>query len=74
MRGLAKICGEYDVLPSSYTVPDSEVQKEGNLPVSFGGFSDVWKGVYGEEKRVVAIKVLRQYQTVDVKRVKKVRT
>jgi len=72
LRGLAKICGEYDILPSSYIVPDSKVQKDGNLPVSFGGFSDVWKGFYGEERKAVAIKVIRQYETVDIRGIKKV--
>jgi hypothetical protein len=71
---LVEVCGEYDILPSSYIIPGSEVQKQGNFPVSFEGFIDVWKGVYGKERKVVVIKALRQYQTADVQTIKKVKS
>ncbi|KAI9459009.1 kinase-like domain-containing protein [Boletus coccyginus] len=44
-----------------------EVRKMGQDPVCHGGFSDVWKGVWTSavgQSRTVALKFLRQYQSV----------
>jgi hypothetical protein len=71
-RGLVKICGEHCILPSSYIIPESKVQKLGDCAVSSGGFSDVWPGMY-EEDLAVAIKVIRYCELDDVQKVKKVR-
>jgi len=65
-QGLVEACGEYGILPSSYIIPESKVRKLGDSPVSSGGFSGVWEGVYGEEGEAVAIKVLRRRATLDV--------
>jgi len=72
-----KICGEHGILPSSYIIPKSKIEKLGDSPFSSGGFSDVWPGGYkeneGEEGRAVAIKVIRYWQSDDVQKIKKVR-
>jgi len=76
LRGLVKICGEYGVLPNSYIIPKSKIQKLGDEPVSSGGFSDVWPGAYKEdedkEEKYVAIKVIRYWESEDARRVRKV--
>ena len=71
-RGLVKICGEHSILPSSYIIPESKVQRLGDCAVSSGGFSDVWPGMY-EEDLAVAIKVVRYGELDDVQKVKRVR-
>lgn len=70
-RGLIKTCGEYDTLPDSY-IPKSKIEKLGDSPVSSSNFSDVWPGMYEEDKSV-AIKVMRYYESDDIRTVKKVR-
>lgn len=83
-RGLVKTCGEYGILPSSYIIPESKIQKLGDSPISSGGFSDVWPGVYREdgkfeseedddEGRFIAIKIIRYCETDDIQTIKKVR-
>jgi hypothetical protein len=80
-RGLVKLCGEYGILPSSYIIPESKVEKLGDTPISSGGSSDVWPGVYYETEdtkdedggKYVAIKVIRYCNADDVQTVKKVR-
>ena len=78
-RELVKICGEYDILPSSYIIPESKVQRLDDSPVSSGGFSNVWRGTYAEDKsdkdkaRSIAIKVMRCLKWVDIQPIKKVR-
>ena len=57
-----EICGKYGILPNSCIILESKVQKLGDSPISSGGFSGVWKGIY--EERPVAIKVLRQHTTI----------
>lgn len=71
-RGLVKICGEHGILPNSYIIPGSEIQKLGESPIASGGFSDVWPGIHGEDDSV-AIKVIRYYASDDIKKIKKVR-
>ena len=70
-RGLVKICGEYGVLPSSYIIPESKIQTLGDSPISLGGFSRVWAGMY-EEDQSVAIKVIRRRKSDDVRKIEKV--
>lgn len=70
-RGLVKLCGEHGILPSSYLLPESKIQKlEDEGPRFTGGFSDIWPGVY-EDETFVAIKVIRCCET-DVQKTKKV--
>lgn len=57
-RGLVKLCGDHGVLPGSYIIPESKIEKLGDEPVSTGGFSEVWLGTYGGEENYVAIKVI----------------
>jgi len=71
-RGLVKICGEHGILPDSYIVSESEIRKLGSSPIPSGGSSEVWAGMYGEDKPV-AIKVIRFYVSGDARKVKKVR-
>lgn len=81
LRGLAKICGEYSILPSSYVIPESRLQRLGYCPISSGSFSKVWPGTYKgddsgkdeDESKEVAIKVVRYYGSDDVQGLKKVR-
>ena len=72
LRGLVRICGEYGVLPNSYIIPQSKIQKLGDSPISLGGFSRVWAGMY-EEDQSVAIKVIRRRESDDVRKIEKVR-
>ena len=66
-RGLAEICGRYDVLPGSYVIPESKVQRRGDPPILTGTFSYVSRGMYIEHEgerdqdkaKLVAIKVMR---------------
>lgn len=69
-RGLVKLCGEYGVLPSPYIIPDSKVEKLGDEPISVGGFSQVWPGMY-EDERAVAIKIIQYYEKDGVQTIKK---
>ena len=62
------------ILKGTIAITDltDEVQMVGDTPVAFGGFADVWRGVWrnpdGEEEEVnVAVKVLRQQMMQDVK-------
>lgn len=71
-RGLVKLCGERGILPSSYLIPESKVEKLGDGPISTGGFSDVWPGMY-EDEICVAIKVIRCYETDNAQKIRKVR-
>ena len=71
-RGLVKLCGEYGILPSSYIIPDSKVEKLGDEPISVGGFSKVWPGMY-EDERAVAIKIIQYYEKDGVQTIKKAR-
>jgi len=70
------------VLKGSIAITDltDEVRTVGDAPIAFGGFADVWKGMWRnpdlEEGEVsVAVKVLRQQMMQDVKdKLVKVRT
>ncbi|KAF9257183.1 kinase-like protein [Marasmius fiardii PR-910] len=52
LRGLVN---KHHVLPNSLFVND--IVREGSHPVGGGGFSDIWKGTYGDQ--AVCLKVLR---------------
>jgi hypothetical protein len=69
-QGLVKICGEYGIIPNSYIIPESKIEKAGDSPISSGGFSEVWEGVHRGEP--VAIKTIRYYQVDDVQKIQKV--
>jgi hypothetical protein len=79
-RGLIKICGEYGILPNSYLIPGSKVQKLGDAPISSSDFSSVWPGIYNQAEdkededggRCVAIKVVRYFESEDIRTTKKV--
>ena len=80
-RGLVKLCGEYDILPNSYVIPESKVQKLGDSPHASGGFSEVWSGIYngdnnekGKDRgKKIAIKVIQYWEPDDAQSIKKVR-
>jgi len=56
LRRLRHICGHHNVLPSSHIISDG-LEKTGDGPVAYGGFTDVWEGLLGGEK--VCVKVMR---------------
>jgi hypothetical protein len=66
------LCGRSGILPSSYLIPESKIEKLGDEPLYTGGYSDVWPGMYGDET-CVAIKVIRCYEIDNAQDVKKVR-
>jgi len=66
-----KICGEYNVLPDSYIIPEPNFRKLGDSPISSDGFSEVWPGVYEEEKSI-AIRVIRYRDAEGAQEIKKV--
>ena len=68
MRTLYKICGRQAILPKQLAIPLCYNPTE--IPLCKGGFADVWKGQYNG--RDVASKVLRVYQTSDLKQIRKV--
>ena len=72
-RDLVEVCEASGILPRSCIVSESKVNKLGLLPVSYGGYSKVWVGEYGEEREAVAIKVLRQHKA-KAQRIKAVRS
>jgi len=72
LRGLVKICGEHSILPNSYAIPQCEIRKWGDSPVSSRVISGAWPGVYGEDT-FVAVKVVRYYPSDDIRDIKKVR-
>ena len=67
-----RLCGEHGVLPESYLIPESKIEKLGDAPISTGGFSEVWPGIY-EEENPVAIKVMKCYTQEGIQTIKKVR-
>jgi hypothetical protein len=71
--GFVKHCGEYGIVPRSYLIPESEIEKVEDKPVATGGFSEVWMGMYGGDETVVAVKTMRYYQQHDVQAVRKAR-
>ena len=71
-RGLVKLCGQYRTLPKSHILPGSKVEKLGDEPIYSGEWSEVWPGVYEDEKDV-AIKIIRYYGVDNLQTVKKVR-
>ena len=75
LRGLLKICGEYGIIPNSRVISESTIEKLGDSPISSGGFSNVWQGVYKGDT-FVAIKVMRHRRSrkiEDIKKMKEVR-
>ena len=75
LQGLVKICGEHGILPNSRVISESTIEKLGDSPVSSGGFSSVWRGVYKGDTSV-AIKVMRHrrsHKVEDIKQMKEVR-
>jgi len=64
-----KLCGQNGLLPISHIIPEEYVRTTEH-PVAYGGFSDVWEGIYKNKR--VAIKSLRVYKGSDVRKVKKV--
>ena len=71
-RGLVKICGEHGILPRSYVISESKIRKLGESPIPSAGSSEVWAGIYGEDKPI-AIKVIRFYES-NIRKVKKGKT
>ena len=76
LQSLVKICGEHSILPDSCIIPEPKLQKQDEIPVSSGGSSVVWRGVYmqgnDDKRRDVAIKVMRYSGVSDVEAIRKV--
>lgn len=68
LRTLYRICGLQAILPKSLQIPPCYDPRE--LPCSCGGFADVWKGEHLGQ--VVAAKVLRIDNKVNLSRIRKV--
>jgi len=64
-----RLCSRTICLPASHVLPETSVRTTED-PATWGGFSDVWEGIYDEKR--VAIKVLRVYKEGDIQRVRKV--
>ena len=69
-RALRKTCAEVGILPSSYYLDDSEINKLNEVPFASGGYSDVWRASYQGEN--VSIKAFRVYATDNIKQLTKV--
>ena len=73
---LVKVCGEHSILPNSCIIPEPKLQKQDDTPVSSGGSSVVWRGVYmwgdNDKRRDVAIKVMRYFRAGNVQKIRKV--
>ena len=65
---LRRLCGRIGHLPESYLLPD-KFDLSG-MPHTFGGFADVWKGVF--KGKDVAVKSLRVSVTDDKTGIRKV--
>jgi len=68
LRALRKICGLTGMLPRSHMLTDG-LTKSNDVPMTSGGFADVWDGHYGDTR--VAIKALRVYRTDDQEMLRK---
>jgi len=53
LRALTNICGEYTILPNSYVIPQSKIQKMGDSPISSRDFFDVWSGMKSDDIREI---------------------
>ena len=69
LKQFRQLCGRKGLLPTSHIIP-GEFVRTTEYPVAYGGFSDVWEGIYNQKR--VAIKALRVYQEHDLRKVKKV--
>ncbi|KAL0563966.1 Rho guanine nucleotide exchange factor, partial [Marasmius crinis-equi] len=49
----------------------NNVQKLGNFPIAAGGFGEVWKGVIGDLRELVCLKVMKVYLNSDLERLSK---
>ncbi|KAJ7575892.1 kinase-like domain-containing protein, partial [Mycena floridula] len=66
MRCLRQISSAYEVLPPSFLIHASDVVREGNNPISGGGFADIWKGLMLGQN--VCLKVLRFFTTTHIRK------
>ena len=55
LRYLQKLCGAFDLLPSSFLLPQESINLEA-APFDSGGYSSVFKATFKE--RTIVIKVL----------------
>ena len=55
IRHLQKLCGTFDLLPSSFLLPQESINQE-SAPFGSGGYSSVFKATFKE--RAIVIKVL----------------
>ena len=69
ITALRKLCSEWGILPTSYTLTD-DLEASKNGPSTQGGFADICRGRYKD--REVAIKILRTYLADDPATVTKV--
>ena len=70
LRGLVEICGKYDILTDSYTIPEPKIRKLGDFPIYSDSFSEVWQGMHGEDK-FITVKSIR-YRKGNIQEIKKV--
>ncbi|KAJ7572440.1 kinase-like domain-containing protein [Mycena floridula] len=66
MRCLRQISSAYEVLPPSFLIHASDIVREGNNPISGGGFADIWKGLMIGQS--VCLKVLRFFTTTHIRK------
>jgi hypothetical protein len=59
MRALRNLCARKAQIPSSYMIPPDQLDRKDDHAVVVGGFSDVWKGTFGQKP--VALKCLQVY-------------
>ena len=73
---LVEMCGEHSILPNSCIIQESKLQKQDEIPVSSGGSSVVWRGMYtendGDKRRDVAIRVIRYSSRSNDEEIRKV--
>lgn len=55
LRQLRRLCGFFGLLPSSFALPSTAVERE-NSPFAEGGYSKVYRGTF--QSRPVVVKVL----------------
>ena len=68
-KRVRQLCGWTGLLPTSHIIPEGLIRTTED-PVTGGGFSDVWEGIYDDKR--VAIKALRLYKGDDIRTVSKV--
>ncbi|KAI0938532.1 hypothetical protein AcW1_001757 [Taiwanofungus camphoratus] len=66
---LRKLCANQSLLPKSFRLSSKNLKMKGKKPVAAGGFADVWRGKYHDQK--VALKAFRIHEKGDLRTVYK---